>query len=156
LLPSGTTPKVSSAVEVSGENAIQKFELQNGLRLLVKENHRLPFVEFRAVFRGGVLAETPGNNGLTMLMGKLLLKGTKTRSAESIAREIESIGGSIDSYGGNNSFGVNAEVLSSDFATGLGLVADVLLNPTFPGPALERECEVQLAAIRSQKDQLLQ
>ena len=31
---------------------IQKFELANGLRLLVKEDHRLPFVEFRAVFQG--------------------------------------------------------------------------------------------------------
>ena len=135
---------------------MQKFELANGLRLLVKEDHRLPFVEFRAVFQGGVLAETADNNGLTQLTGKLLLKGTARRSAEDIAREIESVGGSIDSYGGNNSFGVNAEVLSSDFATGLDLLADVLLNPTFPAPALEREREVQLAGIRAQKDHLLQ
>ena len=62
------------------------------------------------MFNGGVLAENVGNNGVTQLTGKLLLKGTQTRSAEEIAREIESIGGSIDSYGGNNSFGVNAEV----------------------------------------------
>src|SRR2546426_7665800 len=47
-----------------------------------------------------------------------------------------------------SSFGVNAEVLSSDFSTGLDLVADVLLNPTFPESALEREREVQLASIR--------
>jgi zinc protease len=46
--------------------------------------------------------------------------------------------------------------LSSDFGTGLGLLADVLLNPTFPPAALEREREVQLAAIRAQKDHLLQ
>ena len=135
---------------------MQKFELANGLRLLVKEDHRLPFVEFRAVFQGGVLAETPDNNGVTQLTGKMLLKGTARRSAEDIAREIESVGGSIDSYGGNNSFGVNAEVLSSDFATGLDLLADVLLNPTFPAPALERERQVQLAGIRAQKDHLLQ
>jgi zinc protease len=135
---------------------VQKFELANGLRLLVKEDHRLPFVEFRAVFKGGVLVETERNNGLTQLTGKLLLKGTETRSAEAIAREIESVGGSIDSYGGNNSFGVNAEVLSSDFHTGLELLTDVILNPTFPAPALEREREVQLAAIRDQKDHLLQ
>ena len=135
---------------------MQKFELANGLRLLVKEDHRLPFVEFRAVFQGGVLAETAGNNGVTQLTGKMLLKGTARRSAEDIARDIESVGGSIDSYGGNNSFGVNAEVLSADFATGLDLVADVLLHPAFPAPALERERQVQLAGIRAQKDHLLQ
>jgi zinc protease len=37
----------------------------------------------------------------------------------------------------------------------MDLLADVVLNPTFPGPALEREREVQIATIRSQKDDLL-
>ncbi|HOX58261.1 MAG TPA: pitrilysin family protein [Candidatus Paceibacterota bacterium] len=155
LLPEGTAPRPVAASETFREHPVQKIELANGLRLLVKEDHRLPFVEFRAVFKGGVLAETADNNGLTQLTGKLLLKGTARRSAEDIAREIESVGGSIDSYGGNNSFGVNAEVLSGDFSTGLDLLADALLNPAFPAPALEREREVQLAAIRDQKDHLL-
>ncbi|MEI8040729.1 MAG: pitrilysin family protein [Verrucomicrobiota bacterium] len=156
LLPAGTAPKASAAAETSLDHPVRKFDLANGLRLLVKEDHRLPFVEFRAVFKGGVLAETEDKNGLTQLTGKLLLKGTGRRSAEDIAREIESVGGSLDSYGGNNSFGVNAEVLSGDFQTGLDLLADVLLNPAFPAPALEREREIQLAAIRDQKDHLLQ
>jgi zinc protease len=107
------------------------------------------------VFQGGVLAETPANNGITQLLTKLLLKGTKRRSAEDIAREIESVGGSIDTYGGNNSLGVNVETLSSDFTTGLDLLADVLLNPTFPASALVREQQVQMADILSQKDDLL-
>jgi zinc protease len=156
LLPKGTPQKAAADGESSRTFPIQKFELPGGLRLLVKEDHRLPFVEFRAVFQGGVLAETATTNGITQLMGKLLLKGTATRSAEDIALQIESIGGSIDSYGGNNSFGVNAEVMSGDFKIGLDLLADVLLNPTFPHASLEREKEVQVASIRAQKDQLLQ
>jgi zinc protease len=156
LLPAGAAQQITAKIENVCEHAIQRFELPNGLRLLVKEDHRLPFVEFRAVFRGGVLAESVQNNGVTQLMGKLLLKGTGSRSAERIAEEIESVGGSIDSYGGNNSFGVNAEVMSGDFAIGLGLLADVILNPTFPKDALEREREVQLAGIKSQRDHLLQ
>jgi zinc protease len=155
LLPNGASPKISAAVETNSDKAIQKVTLPNGLRLLVKENHRLPFVEFRAAFKGGVLAETTANNGITQLLAKTLLKGTPTRSAEKIATEIESVGGSIDSYGGNNSFGVNAEVLSSDFATGLDLLADVLLNPTFPANELDREREVQIAGIHARKDDLL-
>jgi zinc protease len=156
LLPTGATPKPVAESETSQQHPVQKFELANGLRLLVKEDHRLPFVELRTVFQGGVLVETTGNNGVTQLTGKLLLKGTTRRSAEDIAKEIESVGGSIDSYGGNNSFGVNAEVLSGDFATGLDVLADVLLNPTFPASALERERQIQLADIRAQKDHLLQ
>jgi len=121
----------------------------------VKEDHRLPFVEFRAAFKGGVLAETTSNNGITLMLGKMLLQGTQKRTAEQIASEIESVGGHIDCYGGNNSFGVNAEVLSDDFATGLDLLADVLLNPTFPAAPLEREREVQIASIDARKDDLI-
>jgi zinc protease len=155
LLPNGTSPKISAAVEKNADHPVQKFTLPNGLRLLVKENHRLPFVEFRAAFKGGVLAETPANNGITSLFGKMLLQGTQKRSAEKVATEIESGGGHIDSYGGNNSFGVNAEVLSGDFAAGLDLLADVLLNPIFPAAPLEREREVQIANISARKDDLL-
>jgi zinc protease len=93
---------------------------------------------------------------VTQLTGKMLLKGTRTRTAEQIATQIEAVGGNIDSYGGNNSFGVNAEVMSSDFGLGLDLVSDVILNPSFPAEAFERERGVQLAGIRAQKDQLLQ
>jgi zinc protease len=155
LLPSGTSPKERSSVELVVDHPIQKFVLPNGLRLLVKEDHRLPFVEFRTVFEGGVLAENPDNSGSTLLMSKLLLKGTTHRTAEQIVTEIESLGGSIDSYSGNNSFGVNAQVLKSDFDSGLSLLTDVLLHPSFPGPALERERQVQLANIRAQRDHLL-
>jgi zinc protease len=156
LLPTGAKPKSESIAAAQQTHAIQKFELPNGLRLLVKEDHRLPFVEIRTVLRGGVLAENSTNNGVTLLMAKMLLQGTTARTAEQIASEMESMGGSIDSYSGNNSFGVNAEVLSNDFSAGLDIVTDVLLNPLFPGAAFDREREMQLSSIRAQRDQLLQ
>jgi zinc protease len=155
LLPKGTSPRVTHVASQCVDAPIQKLTLANGLRLLVKESHRLPFVEFRLVFKGGVLAETPANNGITVLLAKMLLQGTLTRSAEQIASQIESVGGHLDSYAGNNSFGINAEVLSADFDTGLDLLADVILNSSFPAEPLERERQIQLAQIRAQRDELL-
>ncbi len=155
LVPKGTAPKNVHVAAKHSDNAIQKFELPNGLRLLVKEDHRLPFVEFRTVFKGGVLAESAANNGITGLLSRLLLQGTKTRTGEQIATEIESVGGHIDAYGGNNSFGVNTEVLNSDFNTGLDLLCDVILHPRFPAAALECERQIQLSHIRAQRDELL-
>jgi len=87
LLPSGAAPKATLEAAVGDSQPIRKFELSNGLRLLVKEDSRLPFVEFRALFLGGVLAESSADNGSTQLMAKMLLKGTAKRSAEDIARE---------------------------------------------------------------------
>jgi zinc protease len=155
LLPPGAAPKAASETTANQDYPIQKFELANGLKVLLKKDSRLPFVEFRAVLQGGVLAETPANNGITRLFSNVMLKGTARRSAEKIATEIESIGGHIDSYGGNQSFGLNAEVLSADFVVGLDLISDVLLNPTFPANELEREREVQIAGIAARKDDLL-
>ena len=156
LLPTGTAPKTSAQTETHSDNAIQKFTLSNGLTLLVKEDHRLPFVEMRAAFKGGVLSENETTSGLTQLMTKMLLQGTKKRTAEQIATEIESVGGSVDTFGGNNSFGVNVEVMREDLATGLSILSDVILNPTFPTKALERERQIQLETIRGQRDNLLQ
>ncbi len=155
LLPNGTSPQEPSAIEPAVDHPIRKFDLPNGLRLLVKEDHRLPFVEFRVVLKGGVLVEQPANNGITLLLAKMLLKGTETRTAEQIVTEIESLGGSIDTYSGNNSFGITAQVLNVDFTSGLDLVVDVLLHPVFPEAGLERERQIQLANIRAQRDHLL-
>lgn len=156
LLPAGTAPKTTSTVEVTAQHPIRKFTLPNGLRLLVKEDHRLPFVEFRAVLQGGVLAESVSTNGVSQLLSRLLIKGTPTRTAEQIAEAIEGVGGSLEAYGGNNSFGITAEVLSGDFALGLDLMSECLLHPTWPAVALERERVAQLAGIKGQRDQLLQ
>jgi zinc protease len=156
LLPAGAAPPQTQTAQVSVESATQKIDFPNGLRLLVKEDHRLPFVELRAVFQAGVLAETQRDNGLTQLVSKMLLQGTRKRSAEQIAIAVESIGGSIDSFGGNNSLGLTAEVLSGDFAKGFEVFADVLLHPSFPQEAFAREQGIQLELIRAQRDQLLQ
>jgi len=156
LLPEGTAPKTTASIEVSSRSDIAKFDLPNGLRLLVKEDHRLPFVHFRAGLRGGVLVETAANNGASSLLAKLLMKGTKTRTAERLATEIESVGGSLDTYSGNNSLGITTDVLREDFALGLELTADVLLRPAFPKSELEREREIQLGNLRHQRDELLQ
>lgn len=155
LLPEGSTPKSTASVEVSSRTEIKLFTLPNGLRLLVKEDHRLPFVHFRAGLRGGVLAETAANCGASSMLAKLMMKGTKTRTAEQLATEIESVGGSLDTYSGNNSLGVTAEVLREDFALGLELLTEVLLRPSFPKAELEREREIQLGNLRHQRDELL-
>lgn len=156
LLPKGTGRVVTKRTAHVTHHPITKHTLPNGLRLLVKEDHRLPFVEFQVVLKGGVLAEDAATNGSTHLLARMLLQGTPTRSADDIATSIESVGGHIDTYAGNNSFGISAEVLQDDFDLGLAVLGDVLVSPAFPVEHLERERTQQLAAIRAQRDQMLQ
>src|SRR5689334_13219224 len=154
LNPKGSLTGKQAAAKPVAAGEIQKFELSNGLRLLVREDPRLPLISMTAIFRGGLLAETPQTNGITRLTARVLLKGTKSRTAEQIADQIEAIGGSISSDAGNNSMSVSVHVMKPDLKTGADLLADVLLNATFPDKAIEREKQVQLAGIKQEEEQL--
>src|SRR5215467_7857237 len=110
LNPKGSLAGKEETAKPVAAGAVQKFELSNGLRLLVREDPRLPLVSVSAVFRSGLLAETSQTNGITRLTARVLLKGTKTRTAEQIADQIEAIGGSISSDAGNNSMSVSVHV----------------------------------------------
>lgn len=156
LLPPGAKTAAKTTAKTHPQNAIQLDELDNGLRLLTKEDHRLPFVELRAVFRAGVLAETAETNGLTRLTAKLLLKGAGQRDADAIVDAIESVGGQVKTYGAGNSFGISIEVLREDLPLGLEILSNLILRPAFAEDQLERERVAQLAAIQSQNDQILQ
>src|SRR5213596_4006309 len=154
LNPKGSLLAKTEAAKPVGVGEVQKFELSNGLRLLVRQDARLPLVAIGAVFRSGLLAETPQTNGITRLMAKVLLKGTKTRTAEQIANQIEAVGGSISSESGNNSFGASVDVMKPDLKLGVDLLSDVLLNATIPEKAVAREKEIQIAAIQQEEEQL--
>src|SRR5256884_1818718 len=154
LNPKGSLAAKAEGPRVAWAAEIQKFELSNGLRLLVREDRRLPLVAMGAVFRGGLLAETTQDNGITRLMAKVLLKGTKTRTAEQIANQIEAVGGSISSDAGNNTFNVSLGVTKPDVKLGVELLSDVLLNATMPEEAIAREKEIQIAAIKQDEEQL--
>ncbi|MBA2269020.1 MAG: insulinase family protein [Chthoniobacterales bacterium] len=154
LNPKGALAGKRQAASEAAAGEIQKIELSNGLRLLVREDPRLPLVSVTSVFRGGLLAETARTNGITHLMAKTLLKGTKTRTAEEIADVIEAVGGNIGSDSGNNSFSVSLDVTAPDLPLGLELLSDILLNATMPEKAVAREKEVQLAAITEEEEQL--
>src|SRR4029077_15495885 len=64
------------------------------------------------------------------------------------------IGGSISSDAGNNSTSVSVHVMKPDLKAGADILADVLLNATFPEKAVEREKQVQIAGIKQEDEQL--
>jgi zinc protease len=133
---------------------ITKKELTNGLSVLIHEDSRLPLVSIVAAFRGGLLAETPGKNGISQLAASSIVKGTKKRTAQQIAETLEHVGGSINAGAGNNSFSVSVDVMKEDFALGMQILSDVVANATFPDSEVAREKDSQLAAIKAEDDQI--
>ena len=152
--PTGSLAQAGAATAVRTAGDIQKFDLPNGLRLLVREDPRLPLVSMCASFKAGLLAETAADNGITRLLARVLVKGTHTRTAEQLADEIEELGGALGSDAGNNSLSVSVSVMRPDLRAGLGLLADVLLHATLPEKALAREKDAQLAGIKAEDEEI--
>jgi len=133
---------------------VLRISLANGGRLLVKESHEVPVVALYAAFLAGLPAETAETNGVGNFMASMLTQGTSNRSAVQIAEEIESLAGSLSGFSGRDSFGLQAEVVSWNFAPALRLFADCLLHPAFPEEELEKKRQDILAAIQNQEDNL--
>lgn len=130
--------------------ALARSTLPNGIPLIVREDPRLPFVYVCVALRGGLLAETGSDNGVTQLMSDLLTRGTAARTAEEIAATVEQLGASLSPFAGRNSFGLQAQCLAEDAETILGLLAECVLQPSFPNDELEKQRTVQIAGIRQQ------
>jgi zinc protease len=156
LTATSLRPKGAERSRRTRQRSRQKSEvrnLENGIRVVLLHDDRLPLVHASVVFSGGVLEETARTGGLSRLHSQCLVKGTTRRTALQIAEEIEALGGALFGDSGYNSFRVSANSLTEDVARALGLLAEVLLIPSFPDDAVERERESQLAAIRAEESQ---
>ena len=132
----------------------RKFLLDNGMTLLVRENHAVPLVAMQAVFLGGLWVEDTAHNGVMNFIAEMVTKGTVNRRARALAEAIESMAGDVSGFAGRSSFGVAAEVLYRDFGQGLELLADILQESTFEPDELEKKRADLLAALKHEDDDL--
>ncbi|MDP8235848.1 MAG: pitrilysin family protein [Candidatus Erginobacter occultus] len=135
-----------------GEIPVEKTVLDNGLTVLLGPDRRLPLVSIRMVFTGGVLGEEPDQSGVSQLTARLLLQGTRNRTAREIAGEIEDYGGSISAYSARNGLGLSLDLLSTRTVSGLEVLSDIVANADFPPGELEKERAALLAAIAAEED----
>ena len=135
---------------------VQKYVLDNGLTILLREDHTLPIVSIRLSLQGGTRQEPPELNGLSMMTANVWTKGTKARGAERIATEVESRGMGLDTFSGKNSFGMNIECLSEDLGQAMGLMEDMIKNPVFAPQEIAKVRDDMKAAIRARQDDIFQ
>lgn len=141
LDPVGSNAEDEDGSAAGAETALSEHVLGNGMKVVIREDHRLPLAYACLAFKAGCRAENEHDAGVTDLMSECLLKGTATRSAADIARFLEDIGGAINTSTGNNSLSVGCQILAEDLDAGLELMADVVMNPSFPEDAFRREKE---------------
>src|ERR1035437_5981318 len=134
------------------ERDIQMTELPNGVRVITE-----PMPSVRSVAAGfwigtGSRCETPKTNGISHFIEHMLFKGTPTRSAEQIAREMDSIGGNLDAFTGRDLAGYTMKVLDEHLGFAFGILADMLKNPKFDEADIEKEKGVILEELKMEDD----
>jgi zinc protease len=142
-------PKPGEASRVSFPRFFTR-EYPSGFKFFVVENHNLPIISVGFVTRGGAVfdGKLPGLSSLT---SELLTKGTKKRTSTEIAETIDFVGGSLSSNSSWDGTEVFASVLSNHLRTGIELLQDIVLHPTFPQEEIDRVKAQRIASIQQMK-----
>lgn len=124
----------------------QTFELPNGLKVLVVENHKLPRVSYNLTIDNAPYAEGD-KKGVSDMVGSLMGNGTKTISKEDFNEEVDFLGASINF----SSNGAYASGLSKYSKRIMELLADGALNPLFTQEEFNKEKDRFVEGLKSQE-----
>jgi predicted Zn-dependent peptidase len=102
--------------------------------------------------KSGSRCESPEINGISHFVEHMVFKGTRSRSALNIAREMDSIGGNLDAFTGKETICFNVKSLGAHVPVALDVLADLVLNPVFASTEIERERGVILEEIKIDED----
>ncbi len=111
----------------------ESFELDNGLKVFVVENKKIPRVSYSLIIDYTPMPEGE-LTGLADITGQMLRRGTTTLVKDQLDEEIDFIGATLST----SATGLYASSLKKHNNRLLELMADVLINPTFPGEELEK------------------
>ena len=110
----------------------------NGLTLLIQENHFNQTVAISGRLKAGSMYDPQGLYGLSDVVANMLTKGTENRGWEEIAEATESVGASLNAGGSTETVSIEGRLLSKDFDRVLDVLNDILRTPNFPQEEIEK------------------
>lgn len=137
---------------MTNERNLRRTILPNGLTVLTEKMEHLRSVAMGVWIKSGSRGEAAETNGISHFVEHMVFKGTRNRSAQLIAREMDSIGGNLDAFTGKETICFNVKSLSSHVPIAMDVLADLVLNPVFASPDIERERGVILEEIKIDED----
>jgi predicted Zn-dependent peptidase len=131
---------------------IRREVLPNGLTILTEEMQHIRSISIGIWVKTGSRHEEAESNGISHFVEHMVFKGTQTRSAEDIARQIDSIGGNMDAFTAKECICFTVKVLDEHLPIALDVLSDLVLHPTFDGKDIARERGVILEEIKMDED----
>ena len=131
---------------------VKTSRLRNGVRVLTENIPHAISVSAGIWILRGSRSEPSEWNGITHFVEHLLFKGTESRTALDISREIESVGGSLNAFTGKEFTCLHARALHTHLPLIMGLLGDIFLHSSLPEEEIERERQVILQEINMVED----
>jgi len=131
---------------------IHRVVLPNGLIVLSEEMPHIRSISIGIWIKSGSRDEASEFNGISHFTEHMVFKGTTTRSAQQIARQVDSIGGNIDAFTGKETICFNIKVLDEHLPVAIDILSDLVLNPIFDPKDIAREKGVILEEIKMDED----
>lgn len=136
-----------------GAGRVERTVLENGLIVLIEEDHTLPVVAFEARVKGGSRLEgLRSGSGIAHYIEHLLFKGTPTRPAGRIEDEVREYEGEMNAFTSADYTGFSLEVGARYASQAAGLMADILMHPTLPADELAKERDVIHSEMQMNED----
>ena len=126
--------------------------LDNGLQVVLLEDHSAPVVALQTWVRFGSADEDPSVAGIAHVFEHMLFKGTDRFPNGEIAALIEGAGGTVNAWTNYDETVYHVTLSSRFWETGFDVLSDAVLHSFFDPTELEREKEVVLEEFRRSKD----
>src|SRR5207245_2773058 len=137
-----------------GENRVGAATLDNGLRVLLLEDHRNPIVSFQVWYRVGSRNEHPGATGIAHFLEHLMFKGTPTYGRGRYGRLVEENGGRNNAFTSRDVTSYFVDIAADKVDQVIALEADrmrhLLLDPA--EIAAERQVVMEERRTRTEDD----
>ena len=133
---------------------VRVYRTAAGVPILVRRTPRASIAYAGVFVRAGVDAEPDARQGVSAVMARTSLKGTRTRTAATIAEEGERLGASLSALAGAETLSWTVSVPVAQIEGALALLSDVVQAPTMPDDALESERTVAVAQLAQLRDDM--
>ncbi len=131
---------------------IEQSQLANGLKVVSEYMPHVRSISVGIWINSGSRREEGPENGISHFIEHMLFKGTETRSAEAIAREMDGLGGHLDAFTGKELVSFNAKVLDEHLPAAFDVLADMVLHPVFRDGDIQKEKGVILEELKMEVD----
>jgi zinc protease len=129
-----------SSLAMSAE--VQEFKLDNGLKIVVQEDHRAPVVVSQVWYRAGALDEVNGKTGVAHVLEHMMFKGTKAVPAGKFSRLIAAAGGKENAFTAQDQTTYYQQLEKSNLPLSIKLEADRMANLNLTDEEFAKEIKV--------------